>query len=108
MCSPEGRIPDSKKVSAIVDWPALKTPQEVRRFLGLCGTVRVWIQNYSLIIRPLTELYRLNVEFVWNQRRALAFEAIKRLVAMAPALVPITYDTDEPVILSVDYKSIFH
>lgn len=79
-------MPDTKKVSAILDWPVLKTPQEVRRFLGLCGTVRIWIQNYSEIIRPLTELYRRNHEFLWDERREYAFAKIKRLVATAPAL----------------------
>jgi hypothetical protein len=36
-CTPEGRIPDEKKMSAIIDWPPLTSPQEVRRFLGLCA-----------------------------------------------------------------------
>jgi transposase InsO family protein len=101
-CSPQGRIPDSKKVSAILDWPPLTTPQEVRRFLGLCGTVRIWIKNYSAIIRPLTELYRQNQDFLWNPRRVQAFSLIKNLVANAPALRPIDYESEEPVILSVD------
>jgi hypothetical protein len=101
-CNPEGRVPDPKKSSAIIDWPPLCTPQEVRRFLGLCGTVRIWIQNYSEIIRPLTELYRQSVEFVWDERRSKAFEAIKKLVASAPALRPIDYESEQPVYLSVD------
>jgi hypothetical protein len=102
LCSPEGRMPDVKKVSAILDWPILKGPQEVRRFLGLCGTVRIWIQNYSEIIRPLTELYRRNHEFLWDERREFAFARIKRLVGAALALRPIDYGSKEPVILSVD------
>jgi hypothetical protein len=105
-CNPEGRITDPKKSSAIMDWPPLETPQEVRRFLGLCGTVRIWIQNYSEIIRPLTELYRISVEFIWNERRAAAFTAIKQLVASAPALRPIDYESDQPVYLSVDSSRI--
>jgi hypothetical protein len=62
-CNPEGRVPDVKKTSAILDWPPLTTPHEVRRFLGLCGTVRIWIQGYSTVIRPLTELYRKDISF---------------------------------------------
>jgi hypothetical protein len=102
LCTPEGRTPDIKKVSAITDWPVLTTPHEVRRFLGLCGTVRIWIQNYSLVIRPLTELYRRNVEFHWDERRERAFGRIKELVASAPALHPVNYDSDLPVFVSVD------
>jgi hypothetical protein len=101
-CTPEGRVPDEKKTSAILDWPPLTSPQEVRRFLGLCGTVRIWIQNYSAIIRPSTELYRMNVDFIWDSRRQEAFQTIKKLISSAPALRPINYESNLPVTLSVD------
>jgi len=97
-----GREPDKDKVSKILDWPTLTNPKEVRRFLGLCGTVRIWIPNYSQIVRPLTELYHKNKDFIWNDRRQAAFEEIKQLVSSAPALHPIDYISDNPVILSVD------
>nr|GAT47248.1 predicted protein [Mycena chlorophos] len=106
LCSPDGRTPDRKKVSAILDWPPLSTPKEVQRFLGLCGTVRNWIPSYSSIIRPLTELYRQDVDFVWDARRAEAFEDIKELVASAPALTPIDYPSQRLVILSVDSSNV--
>ena len=102
LCTPEGRVPDRKKVSAIVDWPPLTSPKEVRQFLGLCGTVRIWIESYSSLIRPLTELYRQNVAFLWSVRRAEAFERIKALVTSAPALRSIDYRSKLPVFLSVD------
>lgn len=95
-------MPDTKKTSAILDWPALSTPQDVRWFLGLSGTVRIWILNYSAVIRPLTELYRMNVEFVWDRRQQEAFQLIKKLILSAPALQPIDYESKKPVILSVD------
>jgi hypothetical protein len=102
VCTPEGRIPDPSKVSAILDWPALTTAKEVRRFLGLCGTVRIWIRNYSKLVKPLSELYHIGKEFDWNTRRQEAFESIKKLVTSAEALRSIDYTSDAPVILSVD------
>jgi transposase InsO family protein len=101
-CNAKGREPDTDKVDKILKWPPLTTPKEVRRFLGLCGTVRVWIPNYSQIVRPLSELYHQDKEFIWDQRRQDAFDEIKRLVTSAPALRPIDYTSDNPVILSVD------
>ncbi|KAF8816804.1 hypothetical protein BYT27DRAFT_7076262, partial [Phlegmacium glaucopus] len=34
-CTQEGRLPED--IKKILDWPVLKTPTEVRGFLGLCG-----------------------------------------------------------------------
>ena len=38
-CNAEEQEPDTDKVDKILKWPPLATPKEVRRFLGLCGTV---------------------------------------------------------------------
>jgi transposase InsO family protein len=102
VCNANGRIPDDTKVDKILSWPTLTTPKEVRQFLGLCGTVRIWIPNYSKLVRPLSELYRQGVEFIWDDRRQTAFTEIKNLVSSAPALRPIDYDSDDPIVLSVD------
>jgi hypothetical protein len=101
-CNAEGREPDTSKTKKILSWPTLENPKEVRRFLGLCGGVRIWIPNYSLIVRPLTELYHKDKEFIWDDRRQAAFDKIKALVTSAPALRPIDYLSENPVILSVD------
>jgi len=101
-CNAQGREPDTEKTNKILNWPPLTTPKEVHRFLGLCGTVRIWIPNYSQIVRPLTELYHKDKEFVWNQQRQDAFATIKKIVTEAPALHPIDCNSDNPVILSVD------
>lgn len=85
-----------------MDWPTLKTPTDVRGFLGLCGTVRIWIQGYSSLIRPLTELYRKDVEFIWDERRELAFQTLKEIITEAPVLRNIDYSSELPIILSVD------
>src|SRR6266568_1958539 len=101
-CNAKGREPDIEKTSKILNWPPLMTPKEVRRFLGLCGTVRIWIPNYSKIVRPLTELYHKDKEFIWGKAQEEAFATIKKYITEAPALHPIDYKSDNPVILSVD------
>lgn len=101
-CTPAGRLPDDLKIEKILNWPILKTPSEARGFLGLCGTVRIWINGYSELVRPLSELFHKDKEFEWNDRRQEAFNKMKKLVASAPALRSINYDSDLPVILAVD------
>ena len=101
-CTPEGRLPDEQKVEKILSWPPLKTVKDVRAFLGLCGTVRIWIENYSVKTRPLTELIRRDIEFEWNERRQAAFDQLKQAITTPPALRAIDYQSESPVILSVD------
>jgi len=101
-CNAEGRSPDAAKVKKVLTWPQLSTPKEVRQFLGLCGTVRIWIPNYSKIVKPLSELYHIGKPFVWDLRRQDAFDVIKKFITSAPALRPIDYQSENPVILSVD------
>ena len=101
-CTPQGRLPDDEKVSKIKNWPPLTTTKEARGFLGLCGTVRIWIKDYSHLARPITELWRKTEDFVWNERRQEAFDKLKELVSSAPALNPIDYKSEHAVVLSVD------
>ena len=101
-CTSEGRLPDEDKVGKIQKWPLPQTTSQVRGFLGLCGTVRIWIKNYSKMNRKLTELYKKEEEFVWTEDRIEAFEDLKKAVSSAPALRSIDYDSDQAVILAVD------
>ncbi|GJE97287.1 polyprotein [Phanerochaete sordida] len=102
LCTPEGRVPDTQRIDKVLNWPPLKSTKDVRGFLGLCGTMRIWIENYSAKARPLAELVRHDCEFVWDERRQAAFEELKRIITSPPALRPIDYESDLPVILSVD------
>ena len=74
----------------------------MRSFLGLCGTVHIWISNYSLLSRPLINLYCKDTPFVWDTPQQDAFNALKIAVSSAPSLHPIDYSSDFPVVLSVD------
>ena len=105
-CTSDGRLPDTSKVDKIIKWPPLKTVKDVRAFLGLCGGVRIWIKNYSIITRPLSELWRKEQPFIWDERREEAFQTLKQLISTAPALRPIDYESSNPVILSVDSSQI--
>jgi len=105
-CSREGRTPTDTRAQRIRDWPTPANLTEVRGFLGLCGTVRIWIKNYSQIARPLVDLTRKDVTFRWREEQEEAFQTLKGLVSSAPALKPINYECGRPVILSVD-TSIF-
>ena len=101
-CTPEGRLPEDDKVQKVMNWPVPTNTKEVRGFLGLCGTVRIWIKDYSQLTRPLSALYKKNAEFIWTEECTEAFNTLKCLVSSAPALRPIDYSADREVIMSVD------
>ena len=101
-CSREGRMPTNTRHQRITDWPTPNSLSEVRGFLGLCGTVRIWIKDYSQIARPLVELTRKGVDFTWGERQEKAFQQLKKLVTSAPALKPIDYQSQRTVIFAVD------
>ena len=101
-CSSKGREPVDDRTKKVTSWPRPLNLKEVRGFLGLCGTVRIWIQDYSQIARPLVDLTRKDVEFHWGPAQEEAFLKLKKLVTSAPALKSIDYSSDRPVYLSVD------
>ena len=101
-CSARGREPVDDRIQKILDWPTPINLKEVRGFLGLCGTVRIWIKDYSIIAKPLVDLTRKSTPFSWGPEQEEAFEDLKELVTQAPALRPLDYNCDRPIILSVD------
>ena len=105
-CTQEGRLPDDDKIAKVLKWPQPTTPTAVRGFTGLCGTMRIWIPNYSQLIRPLTELTRKGTEFVWTDRHQEAFDTMKKIITSPPVLKPIDYTSDNPIVLSVDSSQI--
>lgn len=49
---------DGRKIEAILDWPSPSKVPELRSFLGLANYYRKFIQGYSKIVAPLTDLLK--------------------------------------------------
>jgi hypothetical protein len=97
-----GREPNTKRVNAIKEWPAPRNTKEARQFMGLCRTVRIWIPNYSQIASSITSTWKKEVKFAWTEECQEAFDTLKDLVTSAPALLPINFQCDRAIIISVD------
>jgi hypothetical protein len=101
-CTYDGRIADPSRIQAIWDWPIPTNVSEVRAFLGTCGVLRIFIKDYTLVARPLIQLTKKDEPFEIGPAQLAAIANLKSAVANSPALLPIDYDSDRPVILAVD------
>ncbi|XP_035845916.1 uncharacterized mitochondrial protein AtMg00860-like [Helianthus annuus] len=84
--SAEGITMDPSKVEAITKWPRPTSVTEVRSFLGLAGYYRRFVEGFSILALPLTQLLRKGVKFTWNDDREKSFEALKQKLVSAPIL----------------------
>ena len=85
--SAEGVSVDPAKVEAVVDWKQPKNVTEVRSFLGLAGYYRRFIEDFSRIARPMTQLIKKDKKFVWSETCEESFRELKRRLTSAPVLI---------------------
>ena len=68
---------DPKKLKAIRKWEPPTKVRGVRGFLGFCNYYRQFIDGYSRIAEPLTQLTRKDQPFHWTLECQHAFEQLK-------------------------------
>ncbi|GJZ15504.1 putative reverse transcriptase domain-containing protein [Tanacetum coccineum] len=64
---------DPAKIEAVKNWASPTTPSEIRQFLGLVGYYRRFIEGFSKIAKPMTELTQKNQKFDWVKNRKKLF-----------------------------------
>jgi hypothetical protein len=92
--SGEGIVVDPAKVEAIMEWPAPTNVPEVHSFMGLAGYYRRFIEGFSKIANPITELQKKNNNFVWTEKCVEAFQRLKELLTITPILKVPDMDVD--------------
>ena len=101
-CTMEGRVPDESKVQKIVDWPICRNLTEVRGFLGTLGTIRIFIKDFATHAKPLVNLTRKDVEFIFDEEQLLAMEKLKMFAQNCTAIRALDYNSEREVTLAVD------
>ena len=82
----EGITPGKSKFSAIKNFKESTNITEVRRFLGLTGFFRKFVQDYSTISKPITKLLRKDESFVWESSQQEAFKKLIEILCNKPVL----------------------
>ncbi|CAO1940470.1 unnamed protein product [Urochloa humidicola] len=80
---------DPSKVNDVLNWKQPKNVKEVRGFLGLAGYYRRFIENFSKIAKPMTELLKKEVPFKWSDACEEAFQILKTKLTTAPVLAQL-------------------
>ena len=88
------------KVQSVRDWPAPTSATEVRSFLGLANFYRRFVQDFSKIAMPLTQLTGSTKTFEWGDKQRAAFEALKTALTTTPVL--LIPDPAKPYTLNCD------
>ncbi|TYK04048.1 pol protein [Cucumis melo var. makuwa] len=77
---------DPAKKEAVTSWPRPSTVSEVRSFLGLAGYYRRFVEKFSRIATPLTQLTRKGASFIWSKACEDSFQNLKQKLVTAPVL----------------------
>jgi hypothetical protein len=85
--SKEGISVDPSKVQEVMDWKPPKTVHQIRSFLGLVGYNRHFIPDFSRIAKPMNELLKKGVKFVWSEDCEKAFHTLRQHLTTALVLV---------------------
>lgn len=84
--SSEGISPSDDHISAIRNYPIPKNDHELKGFVGLMSFFRKFIQNFSVIAKPLYDLLRKDSRFIFGQSQLNSFEILRNHLISAPVL----------------------
>ena len=85
--SGEGIAVDSTKVVFVTKWVAPTSVGEIRSFLGLARYYQRFIENFSKIVKPMTELLKKDTKFKWTEECEASFQELKKRLVTAPVLI---------------------
>ena len=84
--SKNGILVDSSKIDAILNWNRQGNITEVRRFLGLAGYYRRYVEEFSKLAEPLTNLTKKETKYEWTDKHDEVFKELKKRLTTVPVL----------------------
>ena len=84
--SNKGVLLDPTKVEVVLQWEPQKIVTEIRSFLGFAGYYIRFIEGFSKIALPLTQLTNKGQAFVWIEKCENSFQELKKRLTTSPVL----------------------
>jgi hypothetical protein len=69
-----------------MDWKPPTSIHQIRSFLGLVGYYRCFMPDFSRIAKPMMELLKKGVKFVWSEKCEKAFHTVREQLTTSPVL----------------------
>jgi hypothetical protein len=80
---------DPSKVASVTEWESPKNVGDIRSFFGLAGYYWRFMENFSKIAKPMTEILKKDKKFEWTDSCEASFQELKkRLVSAAVLCLP--------------------
>jgi hypothetical protein len=92
--SAEGVAVDPSKVASVPKWESPKNAGDIWSFLGLAGYYQRFIENFSKIAKPMTELLKKEKKFDWTDACEASFQELKQRLVTAPVLCLLDIQKD--------------
>jgi hypothetical protein len=78
---------DESKVQDVLSWNVPMSVGDIQCFLGLAGYYQSFIEGFSKISKPMTELLEKDKKFKWTPAYEASFQELKKRLTTAVKLV---------------------
>ena len=84
----------------MTEWQTPSNVKEVRSFLGLAGYYRKFVEGFSSIARPMTQLLKKDKKFEWTPKCEESFQDLNK--RLTTTLVLATPDIHKEFVIYCD------
>ena len=78
---------DPIKVACVCDWLTQTSVTEVQSFVRFVNFYWQFIQDFSLVAKPLQQLTKKGEAWIWTEAEQEVFQELKWLITLTPILV---------------------